>query len=548
MCNLRWYPLSMFATLTALLVRRAATTPDRIALIHEGCEYCYAELHRLSWCYARALCEHGAAGGRVLLLLDNGPAFFGAFFGTLLTGGVPVPLAPKSSSERLAYIATDCSASAIILEPATRARPGSGPDPAACRALYLAIAEAEATPAEPPPALPNNHPDATACIQYTSGSTGQSKGVVLSQRAVMANIRGFTRLMAIDPARDVFSSMMPLFHDMGLLCFGLAPLYLGVPLVLYRQEALSLYRWLEGIGHYRVTITGGPNTLLQLALRVVERKEDYNLSSLRMLICGSEPVRAETVRQFEEQFHIPGRVKPAYGMAELSLCATLTAVDESFQVDTAGIVSCGRPLEGVQIRVRPDGGDVSEQPGVIGELLIRSPACMDGYLNRPSAETLTADGWLPTGDAGYLDAAGRLYVLGRLKNLIVRGGEKFSPHDSETIALQHPEIRQAAVITVESPASGDATTVAILEVNKPLLKERDRLATLAKAIHGESQRRASYAPQRFAFVPAGTLPVTENGKIRYPALRESLQTGGLVVPVSLLEDELERLITRERVS
>lgn len=528
----------MFATVGELLVRRAEEHPAKTALIWEEAAHTYADLLRLSLRYRDALRERGATGKHVAIVLDNGLPFLAAFFGASLCGAVPVPVSPRSSLERLSYIVEDCGAAAVIVAAGEAEERGAlGRASFAHFDRYL---EAFESVPEVSPAVVDGVGDAAvpAFVQYTSGSTGHSKGVVISHRAVLENIRAFSIAMDIDPARDVFSSLMPLFHDMGLVCFGLAPIYHAVPLALYRQEALSLYRWLEGIASHRVTVTGGPNTLLRLANRVVDRPQDHDLSSLRVLVCGSEPVLADTVRQFENLFAVPGRVKPAYGMAELTLCATMTPAGEPFRVDADGVVSCGRPIDGVRIEVRGDDGPTPAPPGSRGELLIASAAVMDGYLGKPEeTQAVLRDGCLASGDLGYVDDQGYVYILGRTKNLIVRGGEKYSPHDVEALGLRHPEVRNCAVVSIAG-SGGDAIVVAVLEVAKQTLGDPGVLRRLATDIRAEALRQVRFSPDRFAFVLPGSIPLTENGKTRHEALRSLWTSGKLPSGAVFFEPEL----------
>lgn len=515
-------------TLDAAWRARAAATPLATALIHEERRWSYRQLFDYSRRCADRLTAAGLGrGDRVVLMLDNGPGFLAAFFGCQLAGLVPVPVSPKSSAARIAYLVADSGARQILIEPgmatALLARhrqsdygrylvdlPAAADGDRDADTAGAARASAEAS-----------DPAACAVMQYTSGSTGDSKGVAVSHRALLANIEAFGAAMALRRDRDVFSSLLPLFHDMGLVCFGLTPLLAGLPLVLHRQEALSLYAWLEGIGNHRATITGAPDSLLHIANRVVERPADYPLDSLRMLICGSEPVRADTVETFGRRFAARAALKPAYGMAELTLCATLTPHDEPLRIDAGGRVASGRAIAGVELRIRRDDGRLADRPGEVGEILVRSPAVMSGYWRRPdaTAAAFADEGFLATGDVGCLDAAGYLYVLGRIKNLIVRAGEKYSPHEIETLAEARPPIRRAAVVQNDDDA---ATVIAVLEVDRPRLGDTAALEALARDLCREAHRQVGLAPDSCWFVASGTIPVTENGKVRHAALRQSL--------------------------
>lgn len=505
----------------------AKAAPGEVSLIHDEHAWSYAELYRHS-CLCRAHFDQLGigAGERVVLMLDNGPNFLAAFMGCQLAGIVPVPVSPKSSVERLSYLLTDSAARLVLIDRTLSSRSLAVHAQSAYGNLLSQLPEPSSAAAPVDRVCAAISPECCAFMQYTSGSTGDSKGVMISHRAVLTNINGFTAKMALDARRDVFSSLLPLFHDMGLVCFGLAPLLLGMPLVLYRQEALSLYRWLEGIGHHQVTVSGAPDSLLHLANRVVAAPKDYRLDSLRLLICGSEPVRAATVNLFAERFAVRHAIKPAYGMAELTLCATLTAVDESLHIDSAGHVASGRAIPGVALRIRTDDGMQAQQPGTVGEILVASPAAMLGYWNKPEATTavVTAEGYIATGDFGYLDADGHLFVLGRLKNLLIRGGEKYSPHDLESTALAWPEVRRAAVVQID-----DATQqiVAVLEVDRLLLKDPSALAVLGNAISQATHARCGLVADQYGFVPSGAIPATENGKTRHLELRRLIANGQL---------------------
>jgi acyl-CoA synthetase (AMP-forming)/AMP-acid ligase II len=368
------------------------------------------------------------------------------------------------------------------------------------------------------PTPPSNriaNSDSLAFLQYTSGSTAESKGAKISQRAVLRNIDGFAAAMMLDE-HSRFSSLLPLFHDMGLVCFGLAPLLLGHTLVLHRQEALSLYQWLDSIGTYRVTHTGGPDSLLRIACRVVEDEGQYDLSSLRMLICGSEPIQAATLEAFGRRFGVGHVLRPAYGMAELTLCATLTPARTPWRKDVKGRVSSGIPIEGVDVKVDRS-GDTEW-----GEILVRSPSRMEAYWGRSNTEELDGEGYLRTGDYGYIDDEGHLYVLGRFKNMLIRGGAKFSPHDLESTVLVLPEVRRAAVVQPQLGKGEQDPIVAVLEVERWLLKAPERLVSIAHACRQACGMAAGLVPDQVWFVSGGQIPTTENGKLRHRALAEAI--------------------------
>lgn len=517
------------ATLGAAWRRQVGRAGSATALVFDEQRWTYGALDAGVARAATAYLALGLQrGDRVVLLMENGPGFLAAFLACQWQGLVPVPLSPRSSPERVCYVLQDCGAAIAVIEPTLAARVRAQHEQQAYspRLYRFDVQTASPTAAEvdAPPLVAMACDDA-AFIQYTSGSTGESKGVVITHRAALDNIQAFTRDMALVEG-DVFASLLPLFHDMGLVCFGLAPLLLGHPLLLFRAESLSLYRWLDGIAQYRATITGAPDSLLQIANRVVEDPTAHDLRSLRMLICGSEPVRRHSVETFGRRFGVIEAIKPAYGMAELTLCATLTPAGQPMRISDAGHVASGREIDGVEVRIRAADGAATRQPGVRGEVLVRSPAAMRGYWNRADATTQAFDpeGYVCTGDVGYLDAEGYLYVIGRQKNLLVRGGEKYSPHDLEMAAQAIADIRRAAVVQLGDEA---ASIVAVLEVDRLRLVDTAWLAAVARNFRQVAFAAAGIQPDTCWFVSGGRIPTTENGKFRHAALRDMVEHGEL---------------------
>lgn len=511
-----------FSNLVELLAHRAQADAATPWLHFQGATYSYAEIWRASTAFRDELYRRGIEPGQhVLLLLDNGPAFFQAFFGVARAGAVPVPLSPKSNGERLAYIVGDCGAALIFCDQryltSRFAEENLTPD---LRPLLVAAEAVAGQPLLEDGDRPCAH---LAFIQYTSGSTGNAKGTMISHRAVLANIASFSARFQLREG-DAMSSMMPLFHDMGLICFGLGSLYNRLPLALYLQEAISLFHWLESFAKFKVTHSGGPNVFLHLATKVVRDPGAYDLGSCRMMICGSEPIFPAVVERFEALYRCPGVVKPAYGMAELSLCATLTAADETYHTVEGRFISCGRALDDTAIAILDDNGRRTTRAGVRGEVVLRSPSLMDGYLGRPHDPELFVDGFYRSGDEGFLDEQGRLYILGRRKNLIIRGGEKFSPADLESLSLTYPEVVACAVVgqTNSEDPVGFERIVLVLEVAGKLLDNPLALERLCAEICRESQRRFRYQPDRILVTNKGTLPCTSNGKLQHQKLRQQI--------------------------
>jgi fatty-acyl-CoA synthase len=527
--------------LVRMLAARALKNPAGACLIVSDEEHSYRSVWEGAMRVRAGLLGISVSSeDRICIALDNGPEFFHCFFGVLMAGCIPVPVSPKSSPERLRHIGRDCQARLAILEEPKPLRGKPSGEEAAEEPLFREIWRKprlrELPAGYQSSGIPDLPPTAIAFLQYTSGSTGASKGVIMTHAAVLANIDGFMERMGvgIGGQGEVFSSMLPLYHDMGLIGFGLGAIHAGVPLVLYHQEAFSLHSWLSGIKQHGVTITGGPNLFLHLANKHLGASPHIDLSPLRMLVCGSEPIHANVVEEFETRFGAKGKVKPAYGMAEVGLCATLTGPAEGFKVDKKGAVSCGKALANTEIAILTDQG-MTRAPGRTGEVLIKSPSAMVGYHGRPESRTACfLEGYVRSGDEGYLDAEGDLFILGRIKNLIIRGGEKYAPQDIERFANAREGIAMSGAVGVpplagEKGGNYDERLCLVLEASRKLLEDSAAMEAVASAIGRDSFANSGIRPDVCFFVPANTLPFTVNGKLRHQALREMILSGSLPV-------------------
>lgn len=509
------------ATLAHAWLARSARSPRRTALVFDDQRWTYAELHHAACQAAQQLQRLGLAPGeRVILMMDNGPAFLAAFFGCQLMGLVPIPVSPRSSVQRMRYLLDDSEAELVLTEPAWAD---------AHHALHRAQAYgARMVTLEPQhgqwePLELTRDEDACALIQYTSGACRDSKGAMISHRAVLASVGDFGTALGLG-SHDVFASMLPMCDHMGLMCFGLVPLLSGHPLVLYRSGTGNLQAWLAGLGKHRVTVTGATDELLQRANRLVDEPARYDLRRLRMLLCGAEPISSGSVETFGSRFNVLHAIKPLYGMAELTLCATFTPGHEPARIDEHNHVACGRPLSGVDVCIADEDGMLTRKPGVWGEIRVRSPAMMSGYWMRAreSADAFDDLGYLRTGDLGYLDAQGCLYVLGRMDSLFVHGAGKHALHDVEAAASDLPAIGRVAVVHSERD---QPRLIAVLEVPSLLLQDHDVLKQLWCHYESAARARTGIAPSDCWFIPAGSMPCTENGKPRRTWLRGQIERG-----------------------
>jgi fatty-acyl-CoA synthase len=524
-------------------------------------------------------------GDRIVLALPEPDDFVLTFFGALVAGAVPVPLYPPQTLARLdAYLANLSRivevSEAKLLVTGNRPFPTDNGVPEAARALFALPSVRADEIAQAPPVTTEIdvevRPDDLAFLQFTSGSTSSPKGVMVTHGNLEANARAIMfDGLAADPDRDKGVSWLPLYHDMGLIGFVIAPLFAEVPVVLLPPTTFVRRpsSWLEAISRHRGTITFAPNFAYALAVQSVSPKqiEEWDLSCLRALGCGAEPIDASTVRAFMDKFEPAGlkatAILPSYGLAEATLAVTFAALDEPLTTDAVDpeallrgravkakngsaveIVSCGRPFPGHRVEVVDEAGRAVPER-VIGEIVVDGPSVTTGYFSDAAAtRTAFRDGRLHTGDLGYF-AEGRLYVCGRSKDLIILRGRNYFPQDIEKIISEVDGVRpsQVAVFTrprdrqngsrsasnggvagqdsssssgVELP-SGDEHLVAVAEIDKAAHDATRR--AIVTAVHQQMGLRVD----EVHFLRRGSLPKTSSGKVRRRETRARLEAGTL---------------------
>lgn len=476
---------------------------------------------------------------RVLLPLPTSRAFIEAFFGVLLARAIPVPVAPPAALagpklaawlDLIGRLAADCEPAACLTLPRIGQAMGSG-----LRLLY----PAESTSAAPPPFSPN--PDETALLQYTSGSMTQPKGVELSHANILSNAAAV--VSAVGTPDAVAVSWLPLYHDMGLIGMLLMALYCRVPVILLPPQTFVKrpIDWLHAISRYRATVTAAPNFAYRFAVQniAVDDLAAIRLDSLRVILNGAEPVDPEAVEAFYEKFGPaglrPGVIRPVYGLAESTLAVTFSdagpclldpVAAEDLERDgiaapappglrSRTFVSVGRPLATQEIRIAdPEGRTLAERH--VGEVLVRGPSVMKGYFRRPE-ETASAlrDGWLHTGDLGYL-AKERLYLTGRSKDLIIRHGRNYYPQDLEAEVARVEGIIPGGVVAF-SREECETRVVVVAEIRR---RDPEVRAAAARSIRQRCQDAFLFGPDELYLVSPGTLPRTTSGKIRRGSVKE----------------------------
>jgi 1-acyl-sn-glycerol-3-phosphate acyltransferase len=519
----------------------------------------YGELAREARAVAASLVEVDVAtGDRIALMLPTSPEFFIAFFGILYAGAVPVPIYPpmqlskiEEFMRRQAGILRNARARILVTIP-EGLRSASllrrlVPTLDAVRSVESLTAEAAEIQ------LPILHDaSATALIQYTSGSTGDPKGVVLSHANLLANIRAMGRVIEATSA-DVFVSWLPLYHDMGLIGAWLGSLYFAASL--YVMSPVSFLArpqsWLWAMHRFRATISAAPNFAFELCATKIDDAdlEGLDLSTLRLLANGAEPISVNSLRQFTERFARFGfrseAMAPVYGLAECAVALAMPPPGRSPIVDRVNretlslkgraepasaedknaieIVGCGQPLPDHELRVVDDlGREVADRNE--GRLEFRGPSATSGYFrNEAKTRALFHDGWLDSGDRAYI-ANADVFITGRTKDIIIRAGQHIYPQELEDAVGDIPGLRKGgvAVLGILDQASGTERVIVVAETDKtdPVVREKLR----AKAQHAATEIIGA-PPEEIVFVAPGGVPKTSSGKIRRAAAKELYSAG-----------------------
>jgi acyl-CoA synthetase (AMP-forming)/AMP-acid ligase II len=517
-------------TLVEVLRRRTVLTPEAqyFSLFDETVTY--GRLWAQSARYAAGLAAAGVrAGDHVSLIYPTCAEFFYTFFGVLRLGAIPVPLYPTLGVEATASIFRDAEAVAVATIGWFRA----GVDASVALAPRVRIV-VEPNDLESDAPAPTEHaarPDDLCFLQYTSGSTGQPRGVMLSHANVVQTTKFMAEAAGLS-AEDRVVSWLPLYHDMGLIGCAFTPPLTATPIWLLPPDLRNPRPWLETITKVRATFTVSPDFGYRNCARNVRDTSDLDLSSLKGALSGAESVRASTIEAFESQFGLKNVIAPCYGLAEATLAVAICPRGVPLRFDASGRwISVGQPCPGVSVRIaEPMGEDGSVELAVLppdteGEICVQSPGVMQGYYNNPeaTAKVLTADGWLRTGDLGFVDTEGYLYVTGRLKDLIILGGENLAPSDIEEIVDHVPGIRYSAAVGVESERTGTQRLYVVAELREPAADAPGLVREIVQRVH----RGRGYRPARVLLVQPSTIPKTSSGKIQRSRLAQMIHAGEL---------------------
>jgi acyl-CoA synthetase (AMP-forming)/AMP-acid ligase II len=562
--------METFSSLVTLLARRAETQPDERAYIFLGdrgteeAALTFRELHDSAQALATRLTQMVQRGDRAVLVFPPGLEFMIAFFGCLISGVTAVPMmAPRRLGARdaSAAIVADCDPAIVLTSHGHLVRDDLRGRFPGRRLPWLAVDLASRMPAtidRPVPAT-----DDIAFLQYTSGSTSDPKGVAISHANLLANLE-MIRVSLSTTRQSTYVNWVPLYHDMGLILNALQALYVGALCVLMAPNAFMQrpLNWLRAIHNYRAEVGCSPNFGYDLCVSRyrADQMQGIDLSFWKVALNGAEPVRAETIRRFSETFAAhgfdPKAAFPAYGMAEATLLIaggargaghvtrevsasglqSHTARAAATSADSQTLVGCGRALAREQIAiVDPDNGK-RLAPDQVGEIWVSGPnVALTYWRNAEATRTgLRAqiagedDGaiWLRSGDLGFLDIAGELFITGRIKDLIIVRGINHYPQDIEhTVQALHPALREncgAAFSVLDD--RGEEMLVVVQEVERT---ERNRIdAAEMKGLirEGVTNQHELFA-RHIILIRPGTLPKTTSGKIQRALTRQSWLEG-----------------------
>jgi fatty-acyl-CoA synthase len=515
----------------------------------------YSELRHRAISTARKLLSAGLKRGqRVAVVAETGPDFMTVFFGCQYAGLIPAPVpysmyigGKDAYISKIAGMFRAADVAAVVTSEDLREHITAGAADAKVK-LVFTHAELQALP-EAMVRLEGFAPEDVAYVQYSSGSTSAPKGVLINQSAIMANTNGMVRHGLKARPDDRAFSWLPLYHDMGLVGFCLAPMVAQVTVDYLATTSFARRpaMWLRLMSENKCTICSSPSFGYDLAAkRIAGDAITLDLSHWRAAGIGGDMVRADVLKRFAEALSVAGfnakAFLPSYGMAEATLAVSISDVDAPIKIDTVDLqalktkqraipakkasegltrsfVVCGPALPDHEMEVRAENGTVLSER-MVGRIFVRGPSLMTGYFNAPeaTAQTIGADGYLDTGDMGYL-LGGEIVITGRVKDLILHNGRNIWPQDLEWAAESNAPLKdgEAAAFALEDEDGSDAVVVLIeCKLTDPDQQEALRYASVHQ-VAGVDCKIVLVAPR--------SLPFTSSGKLSRAGARERYVSG-----------------------
>lgn len=484
-----------------------------------GRRWTFGTLLREAETLALALSTRFDAGERICVWAQNVPEWVVLEYAAGMAGLTLVTANPAYQAEELAYVLKQSQSVALFRTESYRGNPMAQIAETAVAGLenLRKVTDLTNWPAmtrqgDRPPGLPEVAASDPVQIQYTSGTTGFPKGAVLHHRGLTNNARFFLRRCELPHAAPV-SCVMPLFHTAGCAMLILGAVQNLSPVYLFQIfDPVAVLRLTEQEGFAYV---GGVPTMIQAMLEVLET-QSFDLSSVRVMNSGGSMVAPELVKRTTEAFGCP--FQTVYGQTECSPLVSQHEADDTFD-DLCNTV--GRPVPQVEVSIRSVHGDEVMAVGEIGEICVKGYGVMLGYNDNPeaTAATIGADGWLRTGDLGTMDARGYLRITGRVKEMIIRGGENLFPAEIENVLLEHPDVAEVAVLGLPDEKWGEIVAAVVRPVDG---RGVDPQACKA---HCRAHLAAMKAPAVYFQVQA--FPLTGSGKIQKFALKQKILDGEL---------------------
>ena len=541
-------------TISDVVLARAVTTPNHLAyrFYRGGLDKSDCLTFRDVWQQASALAYFLSlqvpSGERALIVCKSQQHFVLAFYACLFAGIVAVPCAvPRRSSlcDRLKGIVDNCSPKAIIV------------DFDDFEPVHYNFALSKATVIDVRRSVPDFERDSLArlflekefraksiaFIQYTSGSTGNPKGVIVTHKNVIENSLIIKTAMSMSETTDVLMPL-PLFHDMGLIGGVLQSMFSGCTTNFIPPNEMVMYpeRWLRLISSTRATVSGGPNFIFHHAATSIRMEEvdGVDLSGWRVAFCGAEPICSETLSLFCDKFESIGFRKESflscYGMAESTLYITGSDVGRpptTIDFGNQTLVSCGRPRLNTDVAIVNPKTMSPLSDGTCGEIWTRSTSVADGYWNHPELTAITFQARLPDGTGPYLRTGdlgllsdGELFVVGRLKDMIIVRGQKYSPQDMEdTICSCHDGIRYGCAVLFGLPNEHGEKVVAVVELERKWLKRSAEIQSLPFVVCEAVLKKHGMVVSEVILIRPGCLPRTSSGKVRRTLCKEQYING-----------------------